>query len=94
MPTVYLKNSKVLMAILMVIGTFFMTCKNDMEVVQELGEEDTAPFQTVYDGHYTFTDSGRIRNVLLAGKLEQFIQDSDYTRVSSGLTLDIYDRAE
>ena len=73
-------------------GTFFIACKNDIKVVQELGEEDTAPFQTTFDGTYTFTDNGAIRNTLAAGKLEQFINDSDYTHVSEGLILEIYDR--
>lgn len=88
------KDDKVLIAILIAIGAFFYSCKNDIQVVQELGEEDNAPFQTTYDGTYTFTDSGRIRNILSAGKLEQFIHDSDYTKVSEGLILEIYNRSE
>jgi len=77
-----------------IVGTFFMGCKNDIKVVQELGEEDTAPFQTTYEGHYTFTDSGKVRNTLWAGKLEQFIRDSNYTQVSEGLILEIFNRSE
>lgn len=82
------------MAILMVIGAFFFSCKNDIRAVQEMGEDDTAPFQTIYNGSYTFTDSGKVRNTLLAGRLEQYIHDSDYTHVKDGLHLDIYDPQE
>jgi LPS export ABC transporter protein LptC len=88
------KNDKVLIAILIAVGAFFYSCKNDIQVVQELGEEDNAPFQTTYNGRYIFTDSGQVRNILSAGKLEQFIQDSDYTKVSEGLILEIYNRSE
>lgn len=88
------RTDKVLVAIVIAVGAFFFSCKNDIRVVQEIGEEDTAPFQSTYNGEYTFTDSGQVRNILRAGKLEQFINDTDYTKVSEGFTLEIYNRAE
>lgn len=78
----------------MVTGIFFFSCTNDIKVIQEMGEEDTAPFQTVTDGVYTFTESGRLRNTVEAGRLAQFIQDTDYVHVEDGLVMDIYDRSE
>ena len=78
----------------MVTGIFFFSCKGDIKAIQEIGEEDTAPFQTVLDGSYTFTESGKVRNILSAGLLAQYIQDTDYVRVEKGLVLDIYNRQE
>lgn len=59
-----------------------------------MGEEDSGAFQTVMDVTYTFTDSAKVRNILHAGKLEQFIHDTDYVQVSEGFNLIIHDRAE
>ncbi len=78
----------------MVAGIFFFSCKGDIKAIQEIGEEDTAPFQTVLDGSYTFTESGKLRNILSAGLLAQYIQDTNYVRVEQGLVLEIYDREE
>ncbi len=84
------KNNQVLVAIVLATGAFFFSCKSDIRAVQELGEDDTAPFQTVFNGAYTYTDSGKVRNTLYAGRLEQYIHDTDYTHVEDGLKLDIY----
>jgi len=78
----------------MVSGILLFSCKNDIKVVQEMGEEDSGAFQTVKEATYTFTDSGKVRNILYAGKLEQFITDTDYVKVSEGLSLIIYDKDE
>ena len=88
------RKNLILVTIAMVTGIFFFSCQTDIKAIQEIGEEDTAPFQTVIDGSYTFTESGKIRNVLTAGLLAQYIQDTDYVRVEKGLVLDIYDRQE
>ncbi|MDA0713792.1 MAG: LPS export ABC transporter periplasmic protein LptC [Bacteroidetes bacterium] len=77
-----------------VIGIFCFSCKNDIGVIQEIGEESLGASQTVYNVTYTYTDSGRVRNILHAGKLEQFVQDTDYVKVSQGLSLIIKDRSE
>ncbi len=77
-----------------VMGIFFSCKENDMAIVQEIGEENVAPFQTTYNGHYTFTDSGRLRNTLEAGKLQQWTNDSDFVNVSDGLKLTIFDKRQ
>ncbi len=84
----------ILVTIAMVTGIFFFSCKADIKAIQEIGEEDTAPFQTVLDGKYTFTESGKVRNILTAGLLAQYVKDTDYVRVEEGLVLDIYNRQE
>jgi hypothetical protein len=82
--------------VVLTIGAFLMclSCKNDIELVQEVGQENIWPFQTVYSGEYVFTDSALVRNVLRAGKLEQFANDTNYVQVSDGVELDIYNRSE
>ena len=76
-------------------GAFLLlACKNDMEVIQEVGETNERPFQVAQNATYTFTDSARLKNVLHAGHLEQYVQDTSYVAVSEGLRLDIYDRDE
>lgn len=72
----------------------FAACKSDMEMVQEVGEHNDRPFQVVLDAEYFFTDSAKLRNILRAGRLEQFANDSQYVQVSDGLQLEIFDRAE
>jgi LPS export ABC transporter protein LptC len=88
------QKNLILVTIAMVTGIFFFSCKTDIKAIQEIGEEDTAPFQTVLDGKYTFTESGKVRNILTAGLLAQYVQDTDYVRVEEGLVLDIYNRQE
>jgi LPS export ABC transporter protein LptC len=78
----------------LVIGILLFSCQNDIKVVQEMGEEDAGAFQTVKEVTYTFTDSGRVRNTLYAGKLEQFIHDTDYVKISDGLSLVIFNKSE
>lgn len=84
----------ILAGLLCSAGIFLCGCKGDMRAIQEIGEKDVAPFQTIRDGFYQFTDSGKTRNTLQAGLLEQYITETEYTDISQGLVLDIYNPQE
>ncbi|NND77267.1 MAG: LPS export ABC transporter periplasmic protein LptC [Flavobacteriales bacterium] len=73
-------------------GIFFSCQESDP--VAELISEENLPFQTTYNGEYVFTEDTKIRNVLQAGKMEHFTKDSSYIKITDGLKLEIYNRAE
>jgi len=89
-----LKKNIIPIAMLIVMGFFFSCKENKMEVVQEITEENTGPSQVTWNGKYVFTDSGRVKNILEAGLLEQYANDSDYVRVNDKFRLRIFNKAE
>ena len=73
-------------------GIFFSCHKPNP--VAELMAEENLPFQTTYEGKYTFTEDTKLRNIIEAGKMEQFTKDSSYINFSEGLKLEIFNRGE
>lgn len=74
------------------IAGIFFSCQDQDPVIEIMGEENL-PFQVSFDAEYVFTENTKIRNKLLAGKLEQFQNDSSYVKISNGLQLIIFNRA-
>ena len=73
-------------------GIFF-SCR-DKETVSDFIADENLPFQTTFNGIYTFTEDTKVRNIIHAGKLEHFTNDSSYIVLSKGLKLEIYNRSE
>jgi len=73
-------------------GIFF-SCHKPNEI-SELIAEENLPFQTTYNGEYTFTEDTKLRNIIQAGKIDHYTKDSSYIDFSQGLKLEIFNRSE
>lgn len=73
-------------------GLLFSCGTNEIEDVLEYSNLETPPIRTTYEVSYTFTDSGRVANVLNAGKVMRFeVGDSAYSLISEGFELIFFD---
>lgn len=78
--------------VILLAGIFF-SCHKPNEISELMAEEDL-PFQTTYNGKYTFTEDTKLRNTIEAGKMEHYTKDSSYINFSEGLKLEIFNRSE
>lgn len=74
------------------VGVLVSCTSNEMEKVLEFTDYDSPPIRSTLNVKYTFTDSGKVKNVLEAGKLDQYQNsDSAYSKISNGFALTFYD---
>ncbi len=73
-----------------VAGTI-VSCTNDLDRVAAIEMPENAPDRITFNAEYTFTDSGRVRNVLKAGKIAEWRLDPARTEITEGLELTFYD---
>jgi len=74
-------------------GFLFSCQSNEIQEVLEYSDLENPPIRTTYEVSYTFTDSGRVANVLNAGKVMRFeVGDSTYSLISEGFELIFYDQ--
>lgn len=66
-------------------------CKNDLDNVTAVELPQTAPDRVTLNAEYFFTDSGRVRNRLRSGKIEEFTSEPKHTELSEGLELVFFD---
>lgn len=76
----------------MAVGVLFSCASNELEEVLVYNEKEVMPIRSTTQVTYTYTDSGRVKNLLEANKLEQFkVADSSYSILSEGFSLTFYD---
>lgn len=64
-----------------------------MTEVLEYSPHEKLPARSTADVLFTYTDSGRVKNTLLATKVDQYVyEDSTFSRISGGFTLTFFDR--
>ncbi|HQV52927.1 MAG: LPS export ABC transporter periplasmic protein LptC [Flavobacteriales bacterium] len=77
------------------IGLFgllaMVSCKNDLDNVAAVELPLASPDRVTFEAEYFFTDSGRVRNRLRAGKIEEFAVEPKHTELSDGLELVFFD---
>jgi LPS export ABC transporter protein LptC len=79
----------------MIAGIFFSCTTNAIEEVMEFSDSENPPLRTTLDVFYTYTDSGKVQNTLLASRIEQFqTPDSMYSLLSNGFELTFYNNME
>ncbi len=82
-----MKASAILLA-----GAFFSCTDNSLEEVLEFSQDEEIPARSTIDVHYTLTDSGKVKNTLAAGKLDQYqTADTAYSIISDGFELVFFD---
>jgi LPS export ABC transporter protein LptC len=74
------------------IGLFVSCKRNEIEEVLSLSDIENPPVRTTTNVTYTYTDSGRVSNILNAGKVLRFeTPDSTYSLIEEGFELLFYD---
>lgn len=77
---------------ILVAGVLVSCTSNEMEKVLEFSDLENPPIRSTEDVTYTYTDSGRVSNILHAGRLDQYQNaDSVYSKISQGFSLTFYD---
>jgi len=71
-----------------------ISCENDLQQVQAIDIDRSGPERTTYNAEYFFSDSGTVKNRLVATKVEMFRGDSNFTRIDDGLELTFFGRTE
>lgn len=66
-------------------------CKNDLDNVAAIELPRAAPSRTTLGAEYFFTDSGRVRNRLRAGRIAEWTEAPQRTELSEGLELTFFD---
>lgn len=85
-------NIKFLAPAVLSVGVLFSCTSNEMEKVLEFTDYDSPPIRSTLNVQYTYTDSGRVKNILEAGKLDQYqTPDSAYSKISNGFSLTFFD---
>ena len=77
------------------VAGLFISCENnEIEEVLEYSILENTPSSTTFEASYQYTDSGRITNILNAGKVERFeLSDSSYSLISEGFELVFYKKS-
>jgi len=72
-------------------GMLLSCTSNSIEEVLEFNKDGIEPLRTTLGVTYMFTDSGKVKNELQSGKVEQFqVADSSYSLLSKGFSLKFY----
>jgi LPS export ABC transporter protein LptC len=78
--------------VILLAGLFVSCTGNEIEEVLSFSDLDNPPVRTTSNVTYTYTDSGRVSNVLSAGKVLRFeTSDSIYSLIEDGFELVFYD---
>jgi len=76
---------------LLAISIFYISCSSDKiaPVKNDLISSDSIPTQESYNATVTFSDSGRVKAILKAGRIRVFSK-FNYTLIDSNATVDFY----
>lgn len=91
---VALRNIGFLASAVLALGVLSSCKSNEMEKVLKFSRMDAPPIRSTTDVTYTYTDSGRVENILHAGRLDQYQSgDSTYSEISNGFSLTFFDKS-
>lgn len=76
--------------VLLGAGTL-VSCRNDLDQVAAVEVKAEEPDRITLSAEYQFTDSGRVRNVLKAGRIAEYRTEPPRTELSEGLELVFHD---
>lgn len=68
-----------------------VSCKNDLDQVAAVEVPEAAPDRVTRNAEYFYTDSGRVRNRLRAGRIAEWAVKPEHTEISEGLELLFFD---
>jgi len=73
-----------------VLGMVFFSCKNDPSDIIALNSNDELPVQTVLEAEYDFTGNGKLKNRLIAKKMDHYGGKNAHLHVTGGFVLFTY----
>ena len=76
--------------VLLGAGTL-VSCKNDLDQVAAVEVKAEEPDRITLGAEYQFTDSGRVSNVLKAGRIAEYRTEPPRTELSEGVELVFHD---
>lgn len=80
--------------VLFVLGVVF-SCKNSLEEIDALIDPMSLPLQTTYDAEYVYSEEGKVKNKLIAKKVERYSgENNNRIEVSEGFLFHSYDSLE
>jgi LPS export ABC transporter protein LptC len=78
--------------VILLAGLFVSCTRNEIDEVLSFSDLENPPVRTTSNVTYTYTDSGKVSNVLNAGKVLRFeTSDSTYSLIEDGFELVFYD---
>lgn len=75
----------------MIMAGILLSCTNDLDRVAAIDVPAEAPDRITMGAEYHFTDSGRVRNILKAGRIEEYRSEPPHTEITGGLELSFFD---
>ena len=77
-----------------IIAICVVACKNDLDRVAAIDVAADAPDRTTTHAEYFYSDSGKVRNRLRAGVINEYLTEGhEHTAMSDGVELTFYDAA-
>ena len=77
--------------LLLCLAGLVHSCKNDLDQVAAIEVPEAAPDRVTRNAEYFYTDSGRVRNRLRAGRIAEWAVKPEHTEISEGLELLFFD---
>jgi len=77
--------------IVLIITGVFSGCSNDLDKVAAVQLEEASPDRVTLKAEYLYTDSGRVRNRLRAGRIAEWAAEPKKTEISEGLEVVFFD---
>jgi LPS export ABC transporter protein LptC len=81
----------ILIGIPVLVAGMFVSCSNDLDKVAASELEADSPDRVTSQAEYLYTDSGRVRNRLRAGRIAEWINEPKRTEISEGLEVVFFD---
>jgi LPS export ABC transporter protein LptC len=77
--------------ILLILAGILGACSNDLDKVAAVQLEEASPDRVTLKAEYLYTDSGRVRNRLRAGRIAEWAKEPKKTEISEGLEVVFFD---
>ena len=68
-----------------------LACKNDLDQIAAVEVQEAGPDRVTQNAEYFYTDSGRVRNRLRAGRIAEWAMKPEHTEITEGLEVLFYD---
>ena len=70
------------------VAGMFISCRNDLDKVAAVEIDKASPDRITHEADYLFSDSGRVRNRLQAGRIAEWATEPRRTELSEGVRLE------
>lgn len=67
-----------------------LSCKNDLDQIAAVEVQEAGPDRVTQNAEYLYTDSGRVRNRLRAGRIAKWARKPERTEITEGLEVLFY----